>query len=195
MAETAAQKTTAEGSRGIGKFNIGGRTYGAKDMEFKQVGGKIKLVPNAEAVKAKQAMEKAGQDPRSTKRDGIDKSAKLTVKAEKKGSAAVLGTGDKPATLAKGKYGELQGEGTVLGVEGSVSAEASVDKDGVEVKTGAGVKVTLVGGKLTYLLPELAFSIAGERMKLVAGTSVSAEVAAMLAQVHTSAAVGTAVLQ
>ncbi len=177
MPESAAKQRMAGRAGGVGGFNVAGRSADGGDVEFYRRGGKIFVRGRSQTTKDRATMRAKGEDPNSTKRDKVSTSAKITAKAEAKTEGKLLGT-DKPATLAEGAAGSLEGEYTVGGASASASAEASLSADGVEVKTGAGVKVTLVGGKLVYKLPELPFDILGEQLKLEAGTELSAEVAA-----------------
>ncbi|MDY0058891.1 MAG: hypothetical protein RBU45_03695 [Myxococcota bacterium] len=180
MAESKAEERTADRARGIGDFNKGGKVLNSKDVEFYKKNGKIFVRNRSQTTKDREQMKKEGKDPDSTKRDSIKKDAKISLKAEKKvESEKLLGTKkDEPATLAQGKGGKLEGEYTVGQAEAGVSAEASYGTDGVEVNCGAAVKVTLVGGKLTYTMPEFEFTLGGQQLKLAFGAQLEASVAA-----------------
>lgn len=164
-----------------GDFNVAGTARG-NDYEFVNNGGKYYVRRKPQATKDAKTVAAAGGDPTSTRKPGAlkpqnDSSAQL-FDAKTEASAALLQTPEGGAELASGGAGTLRGEGTVLGASASASAAGSIGPDGLEVKAGAAVNLTLAAGKLIWTLPTAEFDILGEKIKAQFGTELSAEVAA-----------------
>ncbi len=173
-----ARKRNTDGKvNRTGNFNVAGASKG-KDYEFVNRGGKYYVRAKPQVTKDRNTVAGQGEDPDSTKKAiGVDKQAKLGIwKDEKK--ASVYSTKEGGETLAEGSAGKLTAEADTLKVSAGAEVAGGISKDGVEVKAGANVGITLVGGKLCWTLPSVKFDIMGEQMEAIFGTELSAEVAA-----------------
>ncbi len=175
--DNARKRNSESGVNRTGNFNVAGTSTG-KDYEFVNRGGKYYVRAKPQATKDRNTVAGQGEDPNSTKKPiGVEKEAKLGIwKGEKK--ASVYSTKEGGETLAEGKAGKLTAEADVLKVSAGAEVSGGISKDGVEVKAGANVGITLVGGKLCWTLPSIKFDILGEQMEAIFGTELSAEVAA-----------------
>lgn len=177
--ENAKARNTGSGVNRTGNFNVAGKSTG-NDYQFVQRGGKYYVRAKPQVTKDRNTVTNAGGDADSTEdRKGTDVQAELKLdiaKGEKHKSVLETKTGGE--TLAEGGAGTLVGEGHVG--KASVGGEigGAVNKDGVEVKAGANVGISLAGGKLCWTLPTAKFDILGEQLEAKFGVELSAEVAA-----------------
>lgn len=177
--EAARSRNQDRGSNRTGNFNVAGTSTG-KDYEFVNRGGKYYVRAKPQATKDRNTVAAQGEDPNATKKDGgTNVSAEANLQIYKKDvSASVYSTKEGGETLAEGSAGKLTGELDVLKASAGVEAGGTISAEGVEVKAGANVGITLVGGKLCWTLPTIKFDILGEQMEAVFGTELTAEVAA-----------------
>ncbi len=180
VASATERKTDSSVNR-TGDFSVAGKASG-NEYEFVNNGGKYYARRKPQATKDAKTVTAAGGDPTSTKKAGAlkpqnDSSATLFDK-ETGASAAVFATPEGGSELASGRAGTVTAEGTALSAGASASASGSIGADGVEVKAGAAVNLTLANGKLCWSTPALDFNIHGEKLRAQFGTELSAEVAA-----------------
>lgn len=174
----AAKSRNADaGTNRTGNFNVAGTSTG-KNYEFVNRGGKYYVRGKSQVTKDRNTVAAEGGDPDSTRKSiGVEKEAKLGIwKGEKK--ASVYSTQEGGETLAEGDAGKVTAEADVLKVSAGAEVAGGISADGLEVKAGANVGITLVGGKLCWTLPSAKFDILGEQMEAIFGVELSAEVAA-----------------
>lgn len=177
----AQERVSESNVNRTGDFSVAGKATG-NDYEFVKNGGKYYVRRKPQATKDANTVRNAGGDPASTAKKVAlkpqhDSSATL-FEAEAGASANAFETGEGGKELASGRAGTLNVEGKALGAGASASASGTIDGDGVEVKAGAAVNLTLVDGKLTWTLPTADFDILGEKLRATFGTELTAQVAA-----------------
>ena len=175
--DAARARNADAGTNRTGNFNVAGTSTG-KNYEFVNRGGKYYVRGKSQVTKDRNTVAGQNEDPNSTKKAiGVETEAKLGIwKGEK--SASVYSTPKGGETLAEGSAGRLSAEADVLKVSAGAEVAGGISADGLEVKAGANVGITLVGGKLCWTLPSVKFDILGEQMEAIFGTELSAEVAA-----------------
>lgn len=177
----ATERNQSSSVNRTGDFNLRGKASG-NEYEFVKNGGKYYVRRKPQATKDANTVRAAGGNPNSTAKPGAMKpqndSSATILDASAEAKAAAFSTPEGGTQLASGKAGTLTAEGEALSASASASAGASVGPDGVEVKAGAAVNLTLVNGKLAWTLPTAEFDILGEKIKAQFGTELTAEVAA-----------------
>lgn len=148
-----------------------------QDYQFVQRNGKYYVRKSPQMTKDKNSLRSKGKNPNTI--NNSSKKTKTEIKAEKKIEASTAFS-KRSAEILDGDYGAVKGSATVLEAGAEASASASLGEEGVEVKAGGNVKLTLIGGKLRYETPSLDFSFMGETMSLLVAAEVSAEAAAIL---------------
>ncbi len=179
--QNATERRQSSDVNRTGDFNLGGKASG-NEYEFVKNGGKYYVRRKPQATKDANTVRAAGGDPDSTRKPGALKpqndSSATILDASADAKVAAFQTPEGGTELASGRAGTLTAEGEALSAGASADASASVGPDGLEVKAGAAVNLTLVNGKLAWTLPTAEFTILGEKLKAQFGTELSAEVAA-----------------
>jgi hypothetical protein len=139
--------------------------------QFVNRDGKYYVRSSPQDTKDKDRLTNASKDPNELSKEYKSKGEGKINFGEKKGTKSVVEQKDQ-------KFLGGNANATVLNVGGNADASASFDGQEFEVKAGAGVKVTLAGGDLTYSTPDVNCSFLGENLALNAFAKVSAEIAA-----------------
>ena len=177
-----AQERVSESSvNRTGDFSVAGKATG-NDYEFVKNGGKYYVRRKPQATKDANTVRNAGGDPASTAKNSALKpqhdSSATIFEAEAGVSANAFETAEGGKDIYSGGAGTVNVEGKALGASASASAGGTINGDGVEVKAGAAVNLTLVDGKLAWTLPTADFDILGEKLRATFGTELTAQVAA-----------------